>query len=235
MKKYFLLLLILLLTTGCRAEYNLVYENNELSESLDILSSKDTVYDNEKFSNLVDDAYRNSNYLVDYNLQPGDIPEEDWDLYADVYNKKIINNDLYGLNLSYKYTDNSYYTRSSIANSLFEKVVINDYNLKAYNIKNVFDYNHLDEIVVIFRTDKYVKSSNSDEIKDGVYYWFINRNNYSDKNIDIKFDVEKNENEGIINDGYLTKNSIKFLFLILLLLVLISIYIIYKKIKNSNK
>ena len=48
--------------------------------------------------------------------------------------------------------------------------------------------------------------------KDGTYYWYINKDNYINKNINIEF--EKNENTIELDEnGYFSSNIIKYIII----------------------
>ena len=52
-------------------------ENGNFYESLDIVSTKDSVVDGQSFNTLIDNYYNNVTLLVDYKVQPGDMSEEE--------------------------------------------------------------------------------------------------------------------------------------------------------------
>lgn len=233
MKKIYILILSMFILTGCTAEYNLVYENNVLSENLKIESSKDSMFDGQSIVSLLEQQY-NTKSLVNYKLQPGDSVTENCE-GCTFYNKTIIDeNNIYGININYNYEEKSEFSNSSIVYTLFENNYISDSFIEVSECKNVFNYyTNLDEIKVIFSTDKEVLETNADQELDGKYYWYINKDNYIDKEISIR--LGSNPNEIVTEEGYLTGNIIKYVLMTLAIIVLISIVIIYEKIKNSNK
>ena len=72
---------------------------------------------------------------------------------------------------------------------------------------------------------------NSDEVKDNIYYWYINKLNYDKKTIKINFD-----NNIVVEDFNKNVNNITKYILIVFAFVLIftSVFILFKFI-NSNK
>jgi len=229
MKKIILLIITIFILTGCSAEYELIYENNYFNESLKLTS-----YKNESFINYVNTNY-NRNYFINYKLQLGDMSETEYiSKYGGVYNKKIINEENnYGIELGYNYDKKEEYINSSIVYNLFDNIYVNENIIRATNIKNIFEsYDSLKEIKIVFSTDKNVISTNCDEEKDGKYYWYINNNNYKQK--DIKIDLDENENKLLTSDGYLNGKIIKYILMFILIIVLISIPIIYEKVRKSN-
>ena len=233
MKKIYFLLISIFLLTGCNAEYNLVYKNNEFNESLKIITLKDDYFDYSLTKSLIDNYY-NMSLLTNYKLQPGDNIIENCE-ECEFYSKELIDeNNNYGININYNYKELNDLKNSSIIYTLFEKNYINENYIEARECKNIFDYyTNLNEVKVIFSTDKEVIESNSDQEIDDKYYWYINKENYQDKEILIK--LGEKENEIINSDGYFTGNIIKYILMILAIIILISIVVIYEKVKNSNK
>lgn len=237
MKKIIILFLSMFLLTGCSAHYNLVLENDSLSESLNVVSNKNDIYDGQAFSNLVENYYNQVDLLVDYTIQLGDMSLEEAYTKYDFYKKSIIdNNGVYGLKLDHVYNDKMNYNKTAIGNSLFDRIVISDNYIKAYGIKDIFaNYSNLDDIKISFKTDKKVLSTNCDEETNGVYYWYINR--YSNVGRTVKIEFEKNVNI----DNEIVRKSKKYwniIYIVIGLLcvgILIFIVVIYEKIKKSNK
>lgn len=227
MKKIIVLLCISFILTACSAEYNLIYEDNVFKENLKITSLK-----NDTFVNEVNNNY-NRNFFVDYKLQLGDMSEKDYiSKYGGIYNKSIIDeNDIYGLQLGYSYENN--YQNSSIVLNLFEYIYIYDNVIKASKIRPIFDnYTNLNDIKIIFSTDKKIKDSNADEIKGNYYYWYITKDNYTNK--EIKIELLNQEENLITTDGYLSGSVIKYIIMGIVIILLIFIPVIYEKVKKSN-
>lgn len=235
MKKICFLIFSIFLLTGCTAEYNLVYENGVLSESLIIMSNKTDVINGQSFDSLVNNYYNNVNLLVDYTNQPGDMSEaESLSKYA-FYNKSIIEkNGQYGINLFYSYKENSGFEKSYIVYNLYDNANISDNYIQVHNIKDIFSsYPYLDSISITLKSSRKVECTNADKVEDNMCYWYINKYNYLNyKNIKVNFVDDEEINA-------LTKNSISNLIYIILGIVciglLITIIVIYEKVKNSNK
>ncbi len=236
MKKILFLLISILFLSGCSVEYNLVYEKNTFKESLSVQDVKEKNYDGLPFSQYID-SYYSTNISTNIN-------DDSEELEAGVnlnqykfYDKNIINsNGLYGINLSYNFDNDNDYRNSYVARQLFDYIYVNDDYLEARAIKNIFvNYPFLDTINIVFSTDKYISETNADEVVDDKYYWHINKDNYSIKTINIKFDKDKNEKSTFLKDGYLNNNFINYCLLILAAILLIGIFVVYKKVKKNNK
>lgn len=227
MKKLILIICFIFLT-GCKAEYNLVYENDKISESLNVVSNHE-----QSFKDLVNEYYNNLVLIVDYEIDTGDMNNSEIISKYPTYNKSIISNDLYGLQLGYIYNLQNDYKNSSIVHGLFNKFSVSDNYFKAYDIKDIFsNYPELEEIDITFKTDKIIESSNADSVKNGIYYWNINKDNYKDKVININFDNSVNKTVITINNN---RNLIYIILGILGIGLLITIVVIYEKVRKSNK
>lgn len=229
MKRIIVLLITLFIMTGCSAEYNLVYEDNVFEESLKVISTKE-----DSFVSEINNYY-NRGIIADYTVQLGEMDEFEYiSKYGGEYKKNIIDeNNMYGLQLGYKYQKDEEYSNSSIVFNLFESIYIFDNKIEASNIRNIFNnYNNLSKITISFKTDKNVVNINSDEIKDNVYYWYINKDNYTNKQIEIE--LEEAGEELLDSDGYLTGNVIKYIIMFVVIMFLFSIIYVYEKIRKSN-
>lgn len=232
MKKTIILILSVFLLSGCTVNYNLEYIDETFKEHLEIITQKDELFDGQTSVNTIDNYYSNINLLVDYQAQPGDMPEEEIIKNYPTYNKTLINKEYeYGINLDYTYKDIKY-ENSAIVFTMFENIQITEDSIKLSNGKNIFNhYDNLDEIIVSFKTDKKVLETNADQSKDNIYYWHINKLNYDKKTIQIKI------NKDIILEEYNQKidTFIKYIFIVLPCLLILGIIFILIKFKNSNK
>lgn len=234
--KKILILFSFILLTGCSAKYNLSYYDNILKEEFIVETSNNEYCGNDLCKHYIN-SYYNTNISINYFDSEEDLAlNEDLSNYT-FYNKSLIDsNNKYGFKLGYDYNEQSNYTNSYLVRSLFNKFIVNDESINAYEIKNIFNnYSYLDNIVISFKTDKYITNTNCDEVKDDTYYWYINKNNYSTKTINIIFDVDTNRENELIKDNYLTWNSIKYILLIIIVLLLFVVLYVYEKVKKSNK
>lgn len=233
MKKLILLLMAILIT-GCSAEYNLEYKDGLYKESLFNYGEKNEKINDDLFSNLVSEYY-NKNIIVTYNAQPGDIKNEEYPLYFQIYNKRIIDDNKFGLLLDYNYKNKDDYKKSTIINELFYSINLGENYIEMKDIKDIFsNYNYLDKITISFKADKYIKTINSDEKKDNTYYWYIDKSNYNNKSIYIVY-----ANNRLDSINTITKdNADKVIDITLLgiaLFIFIFIIIIYERIRVSSK
>ena len=86
MKKIILLIVILLLTTGCTCEYNLKIDNNKYSEEI-IINAK-TVSEKDNFSNNWEIPINKDDYDIGLDTESDDID------YSQIYNYRTSGNSL---------------------------------------------------------------------------------------------------------------------------------------------
>ncbi len=234
MRKIILLVFITIIMSGCVANYNLVYEDDIFNESFEVINNQNEY--NQKFNELVNEYYTNSIILVDYKDQPGDMTDEEILKNYNYYNKKLIKEqNKYGLNLNYNFKENEDYQNSSIVNNLFKSFRVTDNIILANSINNIFEsYPYLKEITVSFKTDKNISHTNADKEDNGIYYWYINKDNYSNKSISIQFSDNILDKYTKI-DNNVANNVINYIIVVLLIIIVLFTIIIYVKIKKSNK
>lgn len=196
--KKIILLLLLMLTFGCSAEYNLDISEESIKEEL-ILSSE------------ISDALNNSEYYSEYLDEYPIYYDEEFLYYSPTekidgitYYDKNINNTEYGYRASYKanYTIKDY-SKSRILNNAFENYNIGYdrkdkyYYIVIQNLK-IFNYNDaISSIVVNINVNDYeVIENNANTINGNVLTWnfYKNDNNKNDRII-LKYQVKENNNE----------------------------------------
>lgn len=225
MKKIILLFLFLFLS-GCTAQYDLVYENENFSEKFSFLTDI-------KYQDSVD-YYRTSNILTRYDVDLGDIPNEEFPKYYDCYENKYLNQDgKIGLEFFYNLKNKKILSSSTIATSLFKNIYVSDNLIRADDVNNVFqDYEDLDNLIITFKSDKNIYSSNADKIDNDIYYWYLNKDNYANKSIKIVFD---NDSKMVKKYKDSVNKFLDYFVYIFLIFVLLFILFIYNKVKKSNK
>lgn len=235
MKKIYFLLFSLFLLTGCNAEYSLVYENDKVIESLNILGNSEEIIYGDKFSSLIENYYNNINFLVNYEDQPGDLSEQEILLNYNVYNKKLINNNgMYGISLNYAYNLKKDFEKSAIVYTLYNGADFSDDYIITYDTKKVFsNYSYLKNLTISFKTDKKILEINSDEEKDGIYYWYLNEDNYLNKNIFIRFD--NNQSNIPLLNNLNNEEIMSLIITISSISILIILVVIVEKVRKSNK
>ena len=227
MKKIILIVLLLLLT-GCKVEYKINLNNNfDIEENINILSTTEEDKNKiEEFSlnipidQKVDDygAFENKVSTIEY--------------YNYLKNKDMII-------FKNKYNNNKYdkYIDSTLANLAYEYVSINkvdEKNLILSTSKEFLlfnNYNNLEEVKITITTNYKVLSNNADIINNHDYTWVITKDNAYGKGIFLKVDTSKEDLtflEKLMRGDYLN------IFTLSLLIAIIAL-IIYLLVKRRNK
>lgn len=232
------LLLMLILLSGCSCEYELTIDiaNNDYKEQLSITGKNEK----EKESLLKEDWVVDVDFN-EYNEVDEEIVKLENNNYYDV---KVIDNSLL---LSYDHNISTM-KKSTIALSCFKKVrLIRDTNKLYINTTNGLtcydDYDNLENVKVIIKSNDKVISNNADKIEDNKYIWNFTRAN---KNKSINLVLESQEQKGtIISKTSSSVNNINnqlqfieryayYIFVAVLAIILVIGYIVYKKIKKQE-
>lgn len=216
--KVFVLICCLFLLSGCSAEYNLTINNSTMEEDINAIFDKAT---ESELASRMEKIRRSSFYNYDTR------ENEYYDFTKREDDSNII------LNYNYQYTGNNLY-KSEAASSCYYKRIVNvtDKYITIDTDKQVTclykDGNReIDDITVNIRTDLTVLENNADEVNNGVYTWYINDKNYSNKPIYIKIERE-------VYQEPFTSKVISIIF-ILVIVVIIGILIYFKALKKRRK
>ena len=219
--KVFVLICCLFLLSGCSAEYNLTINNSTMEEDINAIFDKAT---ESELASRMEKIRRSSFYNYDTR------ENEYYDFTKREDDSNII------LNYNYQYTGNNLY-KSEAASSCYYKRIVNvtDKYITIDTDKQVTclykDGNReIDDITVNIRTDLTVLENNADEVNNGVYTWYINDKNYSNKPISIK--IEKQE----AGEPFDIESISVLIVVIVFLILCIIIYLIMRvKHKKNNK
>ncbi len=215
MKKIILLIILVLLLTGCKATYNISFDK-DINESIKIYTSNTNIETaNKETVNKVSEELYNFEYGYEY------------------YKKEKYyegNNTGYNYTHKFDYEDYNMYTELQKCYDDFN--YSNDDNtvsLSTSELFTCFDYYPEIEEVTINMTSQYnITSSNADKVDGNTYTWIINKDNYQNKPLEIKINKKQEYKEKKIT----SKMIITFgIFLILVLYLLLSI----KKNKKGNQ
>lgn len=196
--RYIVLILFVVIVTGCTAEYNIKIDKDFIEENSFIRNSDKSTWDN--------DDYLYGESFIDKIKETLEIPRQvytdaDVNFYdeysktdgVDYYEQSIISTSKeYGLKYNFKFPIDKYskslnsnicYDVISVANSK-EKIILN-----TSDSFNCFDnFSKLDEVTVNITTswNYSVISSNADKVENGKYTWIITKDNASNKPIRIE-------------------------------------------------
>lgn len=236
MKKKILFLLIIVILTGCQvnADVNINYDYT-VDEKIDVL------FDNELAVNFNSSKEYAKSYLEYYNpvikLKDYDYDiEEKKDTSSVIFTKKsknICDSINYSLFTIYLYdniecTENEYYMEIK---SVGNQSVSAPSNEKKFNVES---------LKLNIKLPIVAEENNADEIKDNVYSWYYDENSLRSKNLYLKVDKtkleenRKNIEEKIKNDKRNDKILTILCFLLPIIIIGIISVILFKKYK-SNK
>ena len=203
MKKIMILILLLLVVTGCSAEYNLSIEENIIKETLTLSTEEyDTLLKSDLYSQYQDEYPININDEFLYY-------EPTKRLEGVKYYDKSLEETTYGYIAKYEgsFTFNNY-SNSRILNTAFKNKNIG-YNRqeKFYYIYiqdlKIFDYdNSLTSIKVKIDLNDYeiIETNASSSVNNKLEWNFFKNDNNKDSKIIVKYE-KKQENEGTTNNG----------------------------------
>lgn len=204
MLKLLSLIIILFTITGCSATYEINFTKDK--------TIKDTIFVYED-SNIVEGlSETKENEIFNQFL--------DFERGYEHYKRKTHTTEKYS---GYKYTyDFNYeeYDAMSQLRKCYETLTLNTENELSLTTSKEFIcgnyYPNASSMEIIITSDYYIKSSNADRIEDNKHIWTINKNNYKNKPISIKFDTTK-----ITEEDEEKTNTIKIIIVFALFITLI--------------
>ena len=221
MKK--ILILVLLLLTGCNIKYELKFENETLEEIITVKFDKKEKNNFEELKNT--------------------------DIYAiyGVYGRELYNfkyqNGIFSKTAKYSYQYNlDNFEYALYANRCFDafSFITQDDNYilstsTGFNCMSL-SYYFIDNISIVLQTNHIVIESNADEIKGNKLIWNIDTNNAKNKKLYVKFGKVKELNfyEKILK--FIVDNSVSFIaFGIMFIIISMSVIIIVIISKKNNE
>ena len=212
MKKILIVVLILLISTGCQVKYELEFADNKLNENINIQIDNYNQKDIDNVKNYNAYAIYDNAYQIPYEVE-----------YSEGKT----------FNASYKYTYNyDEFNHAMYIKTCFDafSFITNDNTYILSTSKGfkcmVLDYNKIDNIEIMINTNHQIIESNADVVKKGSLIWNIDNNNASEKSIYVKFGPVKELN-------FFEKNWLGILmlssFVIIVLIIIISIVFISKE------
>ena len=176
--KKILIILVVLLLTGCSANYNINFTEKSIEESIEI-------YENSAIVNKYKDKEVNeaNTVILDW--------EEGYDYYKrELYTTEDITGYRYTYNFAYDEYDAMAQLRKCYENFNFK--YDNKITLETSPYFLCADYYPKTKEIVINITSEYeITSSNADKVSNNTHTWIINENNYKKKPIKITIDKNK--------------------------------------------
>lgn len=203
------ILLIVILVSGCSKQYNLIVENDKITEEFNI---------------SFDDTEEN---MQRYNLDYFPLHANQEAMYVKKIDKK---NKLLKAHFNYTYKPSEFVNANSINECFETKEIIVEaedyYYFKLQNLKSCMsDYN----IDINIITKNKVLENNADEVNKNKYTWHITDKNKDKFNLEIKIDKKKSEK------GILGSFSLVLISLIAIIGIIIFLSILIIKRNKSNK
>lgn len=206
--KKILLLLMLILVTGCSATYDL-YIGNNLTDDISILEDKERLKTIKEY-NMEDDTIFNTDNLSYniYSLESG----------FDYKRQEISNDTTSGYRYSYSY-DMKNMNKKSMVYDCYDNISISKKSkilIETSDEFKCFDkYNLLDDVTINIHYDGDLYDTNADRYGGGIYTWNINKDNYKNKKIYLElYKTKRNYTFDIIGGCFLS-------VLIIVLLVIV--------------
>lgn len=210
--------MLLLMTTGCSATYDL-YIGEKLTDNILLYDDTDLL-EGLDYYDMNDDTELNIN---NYSYQVS-LFEKDFVYPKEKYSTDRISGYIY--NYTYNYDKMN---EKSMIVDCYDDISIerdDDIIIRTSNEFKCFDeYSLLDDVTINIHYSGKLISTNADSYKDGVYTWKINKNNYADSMIYLK--VEKNK------QSYTFDIIGGVVFGVLIVVSAVVLYLHNRKIKNS--
>lgn len=215
--KKIILLIFLLLLTGCTIDYNLEIDKNKIIEEMS--------------GTILKEEYEIKETYTDINLFYQIVNYDQRVFLNDdkIYDKKIVENDD-GVGYNFKYTYNENFDKSRLLNTCFEKVDFIETDEYYYaDIGGDFYCQYSDEIIINVKTNYVVLNNNANKVKDNVYTWIIDGNT-----TDIQMVISKTLVNNSNTNAESKPNYFRIIGFIVLIVLSLITYFLYKK-KNSGK
>ena len=222
-KRILIVLLILLLTTGCTCEYNLTIDENTYKEEIVLYGE-----------NSQEISQFNKEWKIPYN-------KEEYDLIAGADTEYLVENNIYKYNIlsnkiafSHDFSEIDYNQSTAVSNC-YKKLSLTDYNdtlviSTSPDIKCFDKYPTLNNIKVNIKVSEHVINHNADSFSNNIYTWNINRDDINNKSINIIIENKTESDDNITNVPNVnkpTKLEAKYDLYILLAIIAIIIFILY--------
>jgi len=233
--KKIILIVTLCLLCGCTATYEIEVKDGKIYERGSAVKLKSEL-DNSVLNNgMTLEQEIDLTLSTMHDIENGQEEEKSRSFLLE----KINNSNEIGLRYEHNFEDNKY-LKSPILKQCYDDIVVKNTNtnisMNTISKFNCFDYyKQLDKVTFILTTDYKVYNSNYDEKKDNKYYWYINKENI---NKGIYVNIEKTKKTFIDDLKEENKNNssfFKYVFSLLGVFLLLSVFIIFIKIKKSNK
>ncbi len=201
MKKSLLIVSLLILLTGCEANYNLSITENSMVETISISTAVNSteIYQNKYLTDYLKD-YTNIYVPIYFNEKEYDYNSGGYQEGIRFYNTGGETADKQNLILSNTFSYHDIYKSYAIKKCFNEFSVTkldNYYILQTSDKCNAFDeYSLLSSININITTNLEVIANNADSVYNNTYTWTINRTNFQNKSLNMTINtIEDNLND----------------------------------------
>lgn len=185
MKKVFFMILALLILCGCSSEYNLIIENDKITEDINIVIPKDYFPD---YSNVDPNNFVNPDEYVepDDQLTPF-LKNDQYAVGNNRYIKEVTEDDKnYYVELNYTYTAEEFKNGRAVSRCFENATYENHDEYYLINLSGQFYCLYGEELVINVNTKNIVEDCNADKVSGNKYTWTINNDNVRNTNITLK-------------------------------------------------
>lgn len=239
-KKILFLLILLFMTTGCNANYDIEIYNNQVKEKMEFVNTDNTSWDSEVQYGLSYRELLNASYRYPYPVFSSTVVDEDDTIKLDgieyYKNTLIEENNKLGQRLEYNQFTLDNFSDSSLVKKCYQYFNIiekDDVIVLSTSLENKCfkEYPLLDTITVNLKTNHKVVSNNAD-ITNGYHYtWNLTKENQEDAAISITI----KKDEYIFNyENEFVKKIIYITIFIGIILSVSGITYLYFKSKRKN-
>ena len=209
--KYFIIIMILTILTGCSIDYNLYVTDNYIDENININAD-----DNSENINDANKKYNPLNYSNDI----------EYNQTVKRKNGKII------VNLQYRYKLEEFKNANSFNQGFYNRNVSLEDDIININLSDFSGFAPTVDFDIRIKTKNEVIESNADIVKGNTYIWHVDGKHKDKLKIDIKIKRGTAKNESIFAQYSVV---LYIIGAIILFVVIFSIRLFVKKRKESNK
>lgn len=216
-RKIILIIILLILSTGCTFRYEIEIIDDEVTEKRTMLINNSEIENNDIKGTI-------SKKISKYSIN------DDMMIAPSTKIIKETNVSGYQTITNYKLSD---YKNSDILNMCYTSYNVIKEDSKIYLTTGrkftCFDtLEELESVEVIFKTNHEVVKQNADKVEDNKYTWYITKDNATNKPINIELSEKKKE-ENDQNEEKTTKFKIVFISIVAIFSIIVIIMLVIKR------
>ncbi len=174
-RRIILLLITIILLTGCKAKYDIYIDDNKINDTIEIYE------DSTKVNNATKKQSEDFDDLI-----------IDWERGYDYYKRELYTTDkITGYRYTYDFSYDEYDAMSQLR-KCYDNFEFKNENIISLKTSNEFlcgdYYPNTDYIEINFSSKYEIVESNADSKSNNIHTWIINKRNYKNKPIILKID-----------------------------------------------